>query len=659
MPTTPNPFPLNILDKVDSPELAAFFSQFGPDKYIGAENFNKVLQALQFLYENLGGDFTIPGLTDVLAVSDRQTKEINPTTYTLVLGDHTKSLVLLGDVNTTITLPPNVFPLDAEIQLTNLLDATISWITTGSSLNFLPSVLPLGATLILKQVSLNYWVANYRDSTTLTQADLTSAINQLINGAPSDGDTLKELNDKIIALQAIVGGTTTDGDSIVNTVTELLAVFSTYPEATNILDLLNAKFDSANVYNALDCIVSGKALDARAGKALKDLIDSLTTTVGSINVQWTAGSNNIWNNNSGNVGIGTNAPTSGRLVIKGSGNTIATYSVVLVNSAGTIVGKVDDLGSLFLDGNLTTKFIYGKYYSLNKTDSASGVGDGGGTAIFRVKADGLFSSNAIIEYLSDLSANYTARSLVDRGYVDTTRQEEVFRLAKNGTAYFNDFTGVIQNMNDGTLQTGTSGTGSNTIFLGTVPLPSLSRQGFAQLQTGTTSSGIAALYIGTSNAGSFYLGGGIFIYEVDVCTETLSTSSERFFSLFGFNTANTLTPNNAIAFIYDEGAVFTGNSASANWKTVTINGLTRTFTDTGVAVSISAWQKLRFEVNAAASEVKFYINGTLVATHTTNIPSGTSKPMMIRNAIIKQVGTTTRNQYLDYVAYKQTFTTAR
>lgn len=55
MPTN-NPFPLNIPQKVNSPELLAFFQQFGLDKYLSAEEINKLVQAAQYLYENVGVD---------------------------------------------------------------------------------------------------------------------------------------------------------------------------------------------------------------------------------------------------------------------------------------------------------------------------------------------------------------------------------------------------------------------------------------------------------------------------------------------------------------------------------------------------------------------------------------------------------------------------
>lgn len=104
-------------------------------------------------------------------------------------------------------------------------------------------------------------------------------ITNLINGSPITGDTLKKLHDRLAAQEAIVGGTTPDGDSVVDTVAELLAVLSTYPEGTDLFTLVQGKVAQTDVYNALDYITSGKVLDARQGKVLNDLITALSITV--------------------------------------------------------------------------------------------------------------------------------------------------------------------------------------------------------------------------------------------------------------------------------------------------------------------------------------------------------------------------------------------
>lgn len=64
---TPDPFPLNITPKVDNPALTAWLEQYGLDKYISAEDINKILTALEYLYENSGGGTgAIPALFEVL-----------------------------------------------------------------------------------------------------------------------------------------------------------------------------------------------------------------------------------------------------------------------------------------------------------------------------------------------------------------------------------------------------------------------------------------------------------------------------------------------------------------------------------------------------------------------------------------------------------------
>ena len=68
-----NPFPLNIQDKVNSPELLAWLQQFGEEKYLPAENLNKIIQALNYLHENLGSS-AIPTLDTVLNEGNESTK---------------------------------------------------------------------------------------------------------------------------------------------------------------------------------------------------------------------------------------------------------------------------------------------------------------------------------------------------------------------------------------------------------------------------------------------------------------------------------------------------------------------------------------------------------------------------------------------------------
>ncbi|HEY0110491.1 MAG TPA: hypothetical protein VGB67_12715 [Fibrella sp.] len=110
---------------------------------------------------------------------------------------------------------------------------------------------------------------------------VAASIVTLRGGVASDGDTLAKLRALISALSAIVGGTVADGDSLVNTVTELLTIFSTYPEGVDVVTSLNGKVATADVLNALTQTAAGKVLDARQGKLLSDAIaagDTATLT---------------------------------------------------------------------------------------------------------------------------------------------------------------------------------------------------------------------------------------------------------------------------------------------------------------------------------------------------------------------------------------------
>jgi hypothetical protein len=125
---------------------------------------------------------------------------------------------------------------------------------------------------------LNGQLASFYATNTSVDIKDQAVITQLRDNVATDGDTLKKLYNKIAGIQAIMNDGVEDADNIVNTVSELLAVFQNFPENVNILDLLNSKVNTSDVINTLDTIVGGKVLDARQGKALKDLLDALSAS---------------------------------------------------------------------------------------------------------------------------------------------------------------------------------------------------------------------------------------------------------------------------------------------------------------------------------------------------------------------------------------------
>ena len=183
------------------------------------------------------------------------------------------------------------------------------------------------------------------------------------------------------------------------------------------------------------------------------------------------------------------------------------------------------------------------------------------------------------------------------------------------------------------------------------------QQGIIQHSTGTAATNFAGYSIGGS---SLYIGSGAISLETYVTVETLSTSLERFFIYFGYAVPSFWqNSGNAIFFSYDEGGVqYFAGTPSPNWKCYTRGGSTVTLTTTTVPVVANQWYKLRIDINSASSSVTFFIDGTLVATHTTNIPASTTG-MSIISLINKTVGTTARTMLTDYFMYEEIFTNPR
>jgi hypothetical protein len=142
----------------------------------------------------------------------------------------------------------------------------------------------------------------------------------------------------------------------------------------------------------------------------------------------------------------------------------------------------------------------------------------------------------------------------------------------------------------------------------------------------------------------------------------LSNATERFQTIFGYyNGSNFSNTANGIFFSYDEaGTMFFefGAAATPNWKCYTRGASVTTRTNTSIPVVAGQWYKLRIDINAAGNSVTFYIDGTLVATHTTNIPA-TTTALLITSLINKTVGTTARSLLTDYFMYEEIFTNPR
>ena len=100
-----------------------------------------------------------------------------------------------------------------------------------------------------------------------TITSLNTAISDLKNGVPVDGDTLKKLNDKILAIQTLLGSDNVNLDSL--------------QELVDAIETLQTSLDTILV-NDLTTGGITKALTAQQGVVLKGLIDTINGTLATL-----------------------------------------------------------------------------------------------------------------------------------------------------------------------------------------------------------------------------------------------------------------------------------------------------------------------------------------------------------------------------------------
>jgi hypothetical protein len=137
--------------------------------------------------------------------------------------------------------------------------------------------------------------------------------------------------------------------------------------------------------------------------------------------------------------------------------------------------------------------------------------------------------------------------------------------------------------------------------------------GIRNVATTTSSGTIQSLRMSSSNSNLEFVRGDVDSLVAIIRPQTISAAEIRFGL---FNNSQVAPASEMIAFQYD----------TTNWETVTCvstcSGADLTETDTGTAASSNTWYKLEIR-GISTSSITFYLNDTLVATHTTDIPATT------------------------------------
>ena len=140
----------------------------------------------------------------------------------------------------------------------------------------------------------------------------------------------------------------------------------------------------------------------------------------------------------------------------------------------------------------------------------------------------------------------------------------------------------------------------------------------------TTQAGVFLTNTSASTAGhTFVLGGGAFTLSWVFNIGTLSDSTNRYILRLGMAETAFNTSSDYVDGVYFE---YSDNVNSGNWQIKTANASTRTTTNTATAAA-TGWQKITITVNAAATSVEYFINGSSVGTIATNIPTASISPI--------------------------------
>lgn len=220
-----------------------------------------------------------------------------------------------------------------------------------------------------------------------------------------------------------------------------------------------------------------------------------------------------------------------------------------------------------------------------------------------------------------------------------------------GLYILDHFLGVDTSLNFGDTRwrLTASGTGSPGMSEASLTIGD-NHQGVVRIKTGTATNGFAVMAKGPGVV--MYFGQGEWFCEWCFYINNLADATDDYILRVGFGDSL------ASATDHTDGAYFEyDRSTSANWRCVTASATTRTKTSTSTAVAATTWIRLGVRVNAAGNSVKFYINGTLVHTETTNIPTGSTRVTNPSFWLNKTAGTTERNFMIDYFELINTFTT--
>lgn len=176
---------------------------------------------------------------------------------------------------------------------------------------------------------------------------------------------------------------------------------------------------------------------------------------------------------------------------------------------------------------------------------------------------------------------------------------------------------------------------------------------FYSLATGTATTGRNYWAAGASSIIEFDSDLESAYWRGMVRVPTLSTAGEEFGAVWGFN-------DSVIALNNTDGAVFRYDRlvSGANIQVQNRAAGVGAVTDGGIAVDTNWHEYIVRYIASPARAVQYWVDGVLIATVTTNVPSS-GQGTGLGAGIIKSAGTTSRNLDIAFQEVLLTWTTAR
>lgn len=198
----------------------------------------------------------------------------------------------------------------------------------------------------------------------------------------------------------------------------------------------------------------------------------------------------------------------------------------------------------------------------------------------------------------------------------------------------------------GTIYTSTSNGAGAGVLVTTVG--GTEAVGVLQISTGTTSTGRAVLHTPTTE--QFLAGTGELATLVKFKVASLSTATQTYTIRIGFGDNQTGDHVDSPGYLE-----YTHSANGGNWVFCTANNSSRTKQNSSVPVVAtgtgSTWNYLKIITNASGTSTDFYMDGVLLGSISTNIPTASGRASMLSIGIFKSVGTAAALIYVDRVRF--------